>query len=191
MGTIQAVVAQVVLQQQQRAAVAERDLHPEDAGLARHHPARPQHAERRRHRRPQRLQLQLGRQPSGVQPGKVVTANIPSSPCLVPMIVTVKRVSCYACTVHERHVHGGAIGLGNRRTCCMACMRLSSDALLWPVMCSGGSDWEVIKVLSINNDTGAVTYLNDTLNNVKFSSTAWSPDNKVPTPRMLRHQYTP
>ncbi|BDA42018.1 Prolyl endopeptidase [Coccomyxa sp. Obi] len=42
---------------------------------------------------------------------------------------------------------------------------------------SGGSDWESIHVLEIN-ETGAVTYLNDTLNNVKFSSTAWSPDNK-------------
>ena len=45
--------------------------------------------------------------------------------------------------------------------------------------CSGGSDWETIHVLKINNDTGAVTVLNDTLNNVKFSGTAWSPDNKV------------
>nr|QOL01125.1 putative extracellular protein CSOL_049 [Pseudococcomyxa simplex] len=43
---------------------------------------------------------------------------------------------------------------------------------------SGGSDWETIHVLQINNDTGAVTALNDTLNNVKFSGTAWSPDNK-------------
>ena len=44
--------------------------------------------------------------------------------------------------------------------------------------CSGGSDWESIRVLRVN-ETGGVTYLNDTLNNVKFSSTAWSPDNKV------------
>lgn len=44
--------------------------------------------------------------------------------------------------------------------------------------CSGGSDWESIRVLRIN-ETGGVTFLNDTLNNVKFSSTAWSPDNKV------------
>lgn len=34
-------------------------------------------------------------------------------------------------------------------------------------------------MLQINNDTGAVTALNDTLNNVKFSGTAWSPDSKV------------
>ena len=69
------VVMQVVLQQQQRAAVAERALHPEDAGLARQHPAGPQHAQRGWHCRPERLHLQLGRQPPGVQLGKVA-ANI-------------------------------------------------------------------------------------------------------------------
>ena len=42
-------------------------------------------------------------------------------------------------------------------------------------------------MLSINNDTGAVTFLNDTLSNVKFSNTAWSPDNKVHTPISISH----
>ncbi len=44
---------------------------------------------------------------------------------------------------------------------------------------SGGSDWNSIKVLRVDNATGAPIFLNDTLNNVKFSTTAWSPDNKV------------
>ena len=67
-------------------------------------------------------------------------------------------------------------------------LRRADTGLSW---CSGGSDWEIIKVLSISNDTGAVTYLNDTLNNVKFSNTAWSPDNKACTPHMLRHPCCP
>ena len=37
-------------------------------------------------------------------------------------------------------------------------------------------------MLRIANSTGEVTYLNDTLNNVKFSTTAWSPDNKASPP---------
>lgn len=44
--------------------------------------------------------------------------------------------------------------------------------------CSAGSDWETIKLMRINA-TGAPEALPDTLVNVKFSSTAWTPDDKV------------
>ncbi|MCJ1354271.1 MAG: hypothetical protein MMC33_004258 [Icmadophila ericetorum] len=44
---------------------------------------------------------------------------------------------------------------------------------------SGGSDWQKILIKQINPD-GSSFMLNDTLSNVKFSTTAWAPDNKVP-----------
>ncbi len=45
-------------------------------------------------------------------------------------------------------------------------------------LCRGGSDWQKIMIKQINPD-GTSTLLNDTLSNVKFSNTAWAPDNKV------------
>ncbi|CAK0747901.1 hypothetical protein CVIRNUC_001798 [Coccomyxa viridis] len=42
---------------------------------------------------------------------------------------------------------------------------------------SGGSDWERIKILEVNQN-GTSQEMNDTLGNVKFSATAWAPDSK-------------
>ncbi|CAL5219022.1 g780 [Coccomyxa viridis] len=56
---------------------------------------------------------------------------------------------------------------------------------------SGGSDWQKIMIKEINPD-GTSTLLNDTLSNVKFSNTAWAPDNKgffynqYPAPNITR-----
>ena len=47
-----------------------------------------------------------------------------------------------------------------------------------PLLCRGGSDWERIKILEVNQN-GTSQELNDTLGNVKFSATAWAPDSKV------------
>ena len=44
--------------------------------------------------------------------------------------------------------------------------------------CRGGSDWERIKILEMNQN-GTSKELNDTLGNVKFSATAWAPNSKV------------
>lgn len=54
---------------------------------------------------------------------------------------------------------------------------------------SGGSDWVSIKVLTVDQDTGATTDLEDKLEYVKFSSLAWTHDhkgffyNKFPEPK--------
>ena len=89
--------------------------------------------------------------------------------------VSVALMHCNCKTSSERAE--GRKGIALRSRC------LPKHALLKALSavsaCSGGSDWETIHVLQINNDTGAATVLNDTLNNVKFSSTAWSPDSKV------------
>ena len=45
-------------------------------------------------------------------------------------------------------------------------------------LCRGGSDWERIKILEVNQK-GTSQEMNDTLGNVKFSATAWAPDSKV------------
>ena len=47
-----------------------------------------------------------------------------------------------------------------------------------PLLCRGGSDWERIKILEVNQN-GTSQEMNDTLGNVKFSATAWAPDSKV------------
>lgn len=44
---------------------------------------------------------------------------------------------------------------------------------------SGGSDWVNIRVLTIDQDTGDTTDLDDKLEYVKFSSLAWTHDHKV------------
>ena len=44
---------------------------------------------------------------------------------------------------------------------------------------SGGSDWVNIKVLTIDQETGDTTDLDDKLEYVKFSSLAWTHDHKV------------
>ena len=44
---------------------------------------------------------------------------------------------------------------------------------------SGGSDWVNIKVLTINQESGDATDLDDKLEFVKFSSLAWTHDHKV------------
>ena len=56
--------------------------------------------------------------------------------------------------------------------------------------CSGGSDWQKILLLEVNLD-GSTKQLNDTLRNVKFSTTAWAPDSKVSHPRNGPHAATP
>ena len=43
---------------------------------------------------------------------------------------------------------------------------------------SGGLDWQEVKFLSIDSDSGATQELPDKLEHVKLSSTAWSHDNK-------------
>lgn len=54
---------------------------------------------------------------------------------------------------------------------------------------SGGSDWVYIKVLTVNQETGETTDLEDKLEFVKFSSLAWTHDhkgffyNKFPEPK--------
>lgn len=53
--------------------------------------------------------------------------------------------------------------------------------------CSGGSDWQKILLLEVNLD-GSTKQLNDTLRNVKFSTTAWAPDSKVSRPRNVPKQ---
>ncbi|KAK9846656.1 hypothetical protein WJX81_008596 [Elliptochloris bilobata] len=52
---------------------------------------------------------------------------------------------------------------------------------------SAGSDWETIKLMRINNATGAAEALPDTLADVKFSSTGWTPDDKG----FFYNRYTP
>jgi hypothetical protein len=42
-------------------------------------------------------------------------------------------------------------------------------------------------VVRLDAATGAATPLNDTLTGVKYSTTAWTPDNKVPRRRSARH----
>jgi hypothetical protein len=46
---------------------------------------------------------------------------------------------------------------------------------------SGGSDWAYIKVLTVDQETGETTDLEDKLEYVKFSSLAWTHDHKVGT----------
>ncbi len=46
---------------------------------------------------------------------------------------------------------------------------------------SGGSDWVYIKVLTVDEETGETTDLEDKLEYVKFSSLAWTHDHKVST----------
>lgn len=43
---------------------------------------------------------------------------------------------------------------------------------------SGGSDWREVRFLSIDSATGATEELPDKLEHVKFSSMAWSHDDK-------------
>ncbi len=53
--------------------------------------------------------------------------------------------------------------------------------------CSTGSSWDTMHVVRLDAATGAATPLNDTLTGVKYSTTAWTPDNKVPRRRSARH----
>ena len=50
------------------------------------------------------------------------------------------------------------------------------------VQCSGGSDWRTTKLKRVDPATGAAEDLEDALEHVKFSSTAWTHDNKVRRP---------
>lgn len=45
-------------------------------------------------------------------------------------------------------------------------------------LASGGSDWRTVRVVQIDNTTGAGTLLDDELKYVKFSNEAWTPDSK-------------
>lgn len=44
---------------------------------------------------------------------------------------------------------------------------------------SPGSDWQTMRVVRLDNETGAATPLPDVLTGVKYSTTAWTPDNKA------------
>ncbi len=44
---------------------------------------------------------------------------------------------------------------------------------------SAGSDWQTMRVVRLDNATGAATLLDDVLTGVKYSVTAWTPDDKV------------
>ena len=44
---------------------------------------------------------------------------------------------------------------------------------------SAGSDWQTMRVVRLDNATGAATLLDDVLVGVKYSVTAWTPDDKV------------
>lgn len=44
---------------------------------------------------------------------------------------------------------------------------------------SGGSDWIIMRVLSVDLASGEASDLDDKLEFVKFSTTAWTQDNKV------------
>lgn len=48
-------------------------------------------------------------------------------------------------------------------------------------MC-GLADWRTVKLLEVDQETGATTDLPDTLEHVKFSSLAWTHDHKCATP---------
>lgn len=69
-------------------------------------------------------------------------------------------------------------------------LALCNRAVLWQVLsphfgdgsCSGGSDWRTIKLKRINTESGDTADLEDRLEHVKFSSTAWTHDNKVGLP---------
>ncbi|KAK9846257.1 hypothetical protein WJX81_000149 [Elliptochloris bilobata] len=43
---------------------------------------------------------------------------------------------------------------------------------------SAGSDWQTMRVVRLDNETGAATPLRDVLTGVRYSTTAWTPDNK-------------
>lgn len=51
------------------------------------------------------------------------------------------------------------------------------------VACSGGSDWRTIKVMRIDQASGKGEDLSDVLEHVKFSSMAWTHDNKACPPQ--------
>ena len=53
------------------------------------------------------------------------------------------------------------------------------------MFCSGGSDWRTIKVKQIDVETGDAKDMEDHLEHVKFSSIAWTHDNKVPPPFLI------
>ena len=44
---------------------------------------------------------------------------------------------------------------------------------------SAGSDWQTMRVVRLDHETGAATPLPDVLTGVKYSTTAWTPDNKA------------
>ena len=69
-------------------------------------------------------------------------------------------------------------------TPCCRCVEAASG-LGVRLICSGGSDWREIEMLSIDTATGAPTKLGDKLEYVKFSSMTWTHDHKVGVKNML------
>ena len=49
----------------------------------------------------------------------------------------------------------------------------------------GGSDWQELKMMRIDQGSGKAEELKDVLKHVKFSSTAWTHDHKVRQSRFL------
>ena len=46
-------------------------------------------------------------------------------------------------------------------------------------LASGGSDWHTMRIMRIDAATGFGTDLDEALQHIKFSTTAWTHDNKV------------
>ena len=73
-------------------------------------------------------------------------------------------------------------------------VRLSMLSFFMPVLISSsaharstGSSWDTMHVVRLDAATGAAAPLGDTLTGVKYSTTAWTPDNKVPRRRSACH----
>ncbi len=79
-------------------------------------------------------------------------------------------VSCDICyNVHKNHTTQVALGSHS----------FSEDGALWAyTLGSGGSDWRTLHFRHVGGD-GESTELEETLEHVKFTSLAWTHDNKV------------
>lgn len=81
-------------------------------------------------------------------------------------------IVCWYCDAILHIVEDAQVALGQTR--------FSKDGKLMAyTLSSGGSDWVYIKVLTIDQQTGETSDLEDKLEYVKFSSLAWTHDHKV------------
>ena len=71
----------------------------------------------------------------------------------------------------------------------LAGMKFSEDGSLMAYeLASGGSDWHSMRIMRIDADTGQGSDLEDVLHHIKFSTTAWTHDNKAGSPDALAIQ---